>query len=66
MLYWLAVLTQWVNGRKWSFWRVISFFTGMMLLFFSLSPDVMMGEHKDFAVHMVVHLIIGMLAPIFL
>lgn len=48
----------------WSGWRIAAFMTGSLLLGLALAPPVMEWAHHDLRIHMVQHLLIGMLAPL--
>ncbi|GHB34169.1 cytochrome c oxidase assembly protein [Salinicola rhizosphaerae] len=52
------------HGIGWPRWRVISFCSAAVAVAMVLSPPLMAWGHHDFRGHMVMHLIVGMIAPI--
>ncbi|GAB3166091.1 cytochrome c oxidase assembly protein [Telluribacter humicola] len=50
--------------RNWNLWRTMSFISGIILLAVAMSPAMMSYAHADFRGHMLMHLLIGMLAPL--
>lgn len=52
------------NGVDWSGFRVFYFVLGIALLFAAFAPPLATLVHHDLRVHMVQHLLIGMLAPL--
>lgn len=66
----LAVLYFWGywhlrrRGRPWPLWRVAIFSLAAIAVMFVLSPPLAQWAHHDFRGHMVIHLIIGMIAPL--
>src|SRR5690606_12315750 len=65
-VYSVAALKQIMGGRKWSLWRVSSFWSGAALMLVAFSPLHHAHSHHLFYHHMTQHLLIGMLAPVFL
>lgn len=63
-LYVVAVWRLRTTHRSWSPWRTLSFMSGVVLLAVAVSPDMMSYAHQDFRGHMLMHLLIGMLAPL--
>jgi putative membrane protein len=52
------------NGHGWSTWRTSSFLTGCTLLALGLAPNLLPDLAEDFRVHVLQHLLIGMLGPL--
>lgn len=52
------------RGYQWSRWRWLSFSVGCLLLMIAVLPPVMAHAHHDFRLHMLQHLLIGMVAPL--
>lgn len=52
------------SGRYWPRSRSVAFFSGCALLIAGLIPPVMHAATSDFRLHMLQHLLIGMLAPL--
>lgn len=63
-LYFLAAVQQCYKRRYWSNWRTASFTAGIGILCIAVSSPLSMLAHSDFRVHMIQHLLIGMLAPL--
>lgn len=53
-------------GRIWKKRRAGSFLIGIMLLGVAFFPDFMQWAHHSIKGHMVQHILVGMIAPIFL
>jgi putative membrane protein len=64
VVYLLAVSRQRHRGQRWSGWRVAFYTAGIGLLAVAFLPPVAVWVHHDLAGHMIVHLLIGMLAPL--
>lgn len=62
--YWLAVRRQHDRGRSWDTAKALAFYAGCSLLAVGLSPWAMGLALGDFRIHMLQHLLIGMLAPL--
>ena len=52
------------SGKKWSSFRTICFVSGIILLVVALTPPLALYGHHDMRIHMIQHLLIGMLAPL--
>lgn len=63
-LYLIAAIRQQYKGRCWSTWRSASFVLGIALLCIAVSRPLAMLAHQDLRMHMVQHILIGMLAPL--
>lgn len=59
-----GVHVQKERHRCWSPWRTFSWSAGIVAIAIALYPPLMHGAHIDFRLHMVVHLLLGMLAPL--
>lgn len=64
LIYLAAARRQRRTQHGWSGWRCIFFLLGSLLLAIALFPPMMSWAHHDLRGHMVVHLLIGMLAPL--
>lgn len=64
LAYLAAVFAQRSSSRGWSYWRTLSFSSGILLLLIALLPDVVAYAQRDMRGHMVQHLLLGMLAPL--
>lgn len=62
--YLAAAFAQRSSARGWSYWRTLSFSSGILLLLVALLPSVVAYAHHDMRGHMVQHLLLGMLAPL--
>ncbi|WP_456269200.1 cytochrome c oxidase assembly protein [Kushneria sp. AK178] len=66
-LLWLAYLAGvWRTRRQkpWPRWRTALFTAGCATLAVAFAPDLMHAAHQDVRMHMVVHLLLGMFAPL--
>ncbi|QCR21688.1 cytochrome c oxidase assembly protein [Pontibacter sp. SGAir0037] len=63
-LYCWGLSRQYNLGKGWNIRRTVYFTIGCLLMVFALLPPVMQWAHQDFRVHMVQHLLLGMLAPL--
>ncbi|AKD05244.1 cytochrome c oxidase assembly protein [Pontibacter korlensis] len=63
-IYLLGVISLQGHGKSWSYWRTLSFASGIGLLTIAMLPQMMQFAHHDIRGHMVQHLLIGMFAPI--
>ena len=63
-LYVLAAVRERRRGRAWSGWRVASFAAGCLTILAALLPPLATLAHADLRVHMVQHLLLGMLGPV--
>ncbi len=52
------------RGRGWPTWRTVSFGAGALAVAAAVAPPAMHAAHGDLRVHMVQHVVLGMLAPI--
>ncbi|RCV88401.1 cytochrome c oxidase assembly protein [Billgrantia montanilacus] len=64
LAYLSAAYRQRSTTRGWSGWRTGFFITGSLLLGVAFAPPAMAWAHHDLRLHMVQHLLIGMLAPL--
>ncbi|WP_224996188.1 cytochrome c oxidase assembly protein [Cesiribacter sp. SM1] len=64
LLYLMAVVRQYQQGKSWSGWRTAGFCSGIALLILALWPPLMHYGHQNLEGHMIQHLLIGMLAPL--
>jgi putative membrane protein len=55
-----------LKGKEWSIWRSLSFFFGTVLIAGAFYPELMVLAHHDIKIHMIQHILIGMVGPIFL
>lgn len=62
--YLAAAFVQRSSPRGWSYWRTLSFSSGILLLLIALLPSVVAYAHHDMRGHMAQHLLLGMLAPL--
>ena len=51
-------------GRRWPVRRTVAFVAGALAVGAALAPPVMHAAHGDLRVHMVQHVVVGMLAPV--
>lgn len=63
-LYLFAVAREKRRGASWSRFRTASFVGGMGLVIFSLMPLMVSLSHRDLRVHMVQHVMLGMIGPV--
>lgn len=67
LLYLVGALSQTRRGRPpWPLWRTASWMLGLALVLSTLVGPLAAAAHDDFVLHMLSHLIVGMLAPILL
>lgn len=52
------------SGRSWNRLRSASFAVGILMVLVALSPEVARAAHLDLRIHMLQHLLLGMLGPI--
>lgn len=64
LAYFSAAFAQRSSSRGWSYWRTLSFTSGILLLLIALLPSVVAYAHHDMRGHMAQHLLLGMLAPL--
>lgn len=64
LAYLVAARRQWRTRHGWSGWRCSFFLLGSLLLAVAVLPPIMSWAHHDLRGHMVVHLLMGMLAPL--
>lgn len=62
--YFIAVIVSNRNYRKWSVLRTVSFLVGISLAVIAVVGPLAQAAHHDFHVHMIGHLLLGMLAPL--
>ena len=60
----VMVLTK--RGDKWPVGRTISFAIGIAVIDFATSGGLGLYAHFSFSIHMIAHMLLGMVAPIFL
>ena len=60
----VMVLTK--RGDKWPVGRTISFAIGIAVIDFATSGGLGLYAHFSFSIHMIAHMLLGMIAPIFL
>lgn len=65
-LYARGVLILRKHGVKWSTGRSVSFVVGIALIDFATSGGIGVYSHFAFSYHMISHMILGMIAPIFI
>jgi len=63
-LYFVGVVRRLRRGAPWSVFRSTSFAFGMGLVLAALTPPLAMLGHTDLRMHMVQHLLLGMLGPL--
>ncbi len=63
-VYLLLAVRQQHEPRGWSSWRTVLFLSGCGVLILGCLPQILPFAEGDFRKHMLVHLLIGMLAPI--
>lgn len=66
VLYRLAHKKLWERGSTWPAHRTVSWFAGCLLVLVSVYGPLAERAHHDFPVHMLVHVLLGMLAPLLL
>lgn len=54
------------QGDSWPIFRTISFLSGMYFIVYATSGGVGVYAHFSFSYHMIAHMILGMIAPIFI
>lgn len=59
-----AAHAQRSTSGGWSGWRCAAFTSGTILLGVAVSPSVMAWSHHDLRAHMLLHLLMGMVAPL--
>lgn len=64
LAYCIAAFAQRSSARRWSYWRTLSFSSGILLLLIALLPSVVAYAHHDMRGHMLQHLLLGMFAPL--
>ncbi|MBE0404950.1 MULTISPECIES: cytochrome c oxidase assembly protein [Halomonas] len=64
LAYLLAAYAQRQQTAGWSVWRSIFFSLGSLLIAIAVAPPLMAWAHHDLVGHMVLHLLIGMFAPL--
>lgn len=64
LAYLKAALAQRNTHRGWGNWRCAAFTLGTVLLGVAVLPSVMAWAHHDLRGHMLLHLLMGMLAPL--
>jgi len=64
--YFSAVIKCVHSGKAWPFYRMILWVLGVACIFFAVSGPIAKQAHLDFSAHMLVHLLLGMLAPLLL
>ncbi|MEH7120610.1 cytochrome c oxidase assembly protein [Neobacillus vireti] len=64
--YFSAVIKCVLSGKAWPFYRVVLWILGIVCIFFAVSGPIANRSHLDFNAHMLVHLLLGMLAPLLL
>lgn len=62
--YWIFTYRQKLRGHQWSLWRLLSFSSGILLLFIALLPQLVSYAHHDLRGHMLQHLLLGMFVPL--
>lgn len=65
-LAYLGALRRQPAGKRWPPWRAASWYTGLTVAAGALIGPLADAAHTDFHVHMLGHLLLGMLAPILL
>ncbi len=64
IMYLLAVFISYQKQRKWSIWRSLCWIIGSLLAILAVIGPLAERAHTDFVIHMLVHLFLGMLAPL--
>ena len=54
------------RGDRWPIGRTISFFTGILVINYAINGAIGVYAHFGFSYHMIEHMILGMVAPIFI
>lgn len=66
LLYVWALVEVTLKNRYWNVRRSINFLLGVSLCLFSFLPSMMSQGHQSIRIHMLQHLVVGMIAPVFL
>jgi putative membrane protein len=64
ILYILAVIKSNREYKQWSFYRIAFWVSGVVCAVMAVAGPLAQRAHHDFTVHMVGHLLLGMLAPL--
>lgn len=65
VMYFIGLISLVLKHKKWNRGRTLSFLVGTVLIAAAFYPPLMVLGHHDIRVHMIQHLLIGMLGPIF-
>jgi putative membrane protein len=66
LLYAFAAIGIWMKGHSWPWPRSLCWYGGLALITVATSGSLADRAHGDFRIHMVAHLLLGMLAPLLL
>ncbi|SHN30430.1 cytochrome c oxidase assembly protein [Gracilibacillus kekensis] len=64
LIYLLAIFYSYHKQRKWSIFRSICWVTGSLIAILAVIGPLAEQAHNNFTIHMLVHLFLGMLAPL--
>ena len=65
-LYIKGIRIMYKRGDRWPIGRTISFFTGILVINYAINGAIGVYAHFGFSYHMIEHMILGMVAPIFI
>ena len=66
LLYFKGIRIMRKRGDKWPVGRSLSFFTGILVINYAINGAIGVYAHFGFSYHMIEHMILGMIAPIFI
>ena len=66
LLYLKGIRIMRKRGDKWSMGRSLSFFSGILVINYAINGAIGVYAHFGFSYHMIEHMILGMIAPIFI
>lgn len=66
LLYLFAAMSARIRHKKWPFFRIVFWTLGMISAVLAITGPLAKQAHLDFKAHMIVHLLLGMLAPLFM
>ena len=65
-LYIKGIHIMYKRGDRWPIGRTFSFFTGILVINYAINGAIGVYAHFGFSYHMIEHMILGMVAPIFI
>ncbi|MFM8620651.1 MAG: cytochrome c oxidase assembly protein [Candidatus Nanopelagicaceae bacterium] len=66
LLYFKGIRIMRKRGDKWPVGRSLSFFSGILVINYAINGAIGVYAHFGFSYHMIEHMILGMIAPIFI